>query len=46
MQAHPKLTIAEQRELMRFLMLRRERKSTTHHHDPAFVHRFWRQVAT
>lgn len=43
MQAHPKLTKQEERELLRALKDRRERQ-TPGHHSPSWVARFWRQV--
>ncbi|WP_282183724.1 hypothetical protein [Herbaspirillum sp. ST 5-3] len=43
MQAHSKLTREQERELMSYLMLRRERQSD--HRGPEWLHRFWRGVA-
>ena len=46
MQAHPKLTKQEERDLLRALKDRRERASAPQHHSPSWVHRFWRSVAS
>jgi cytochrome c553 len=45
MQAHPKLTKQEQRELLRTLKDRRERQ-TPQHHSPAWVHLYWRRLSS
>lgn len=43
MHLHQRLSKIEERELMRYLMLRRERQSD--HRGPEWLHRFWRGVA-
>lgn len=40
-----RLTREQERELMRFLMLRRERQ-TPQHRDPPWIHRFWKGVGS
>lgn len=45
MQTDHKLTKQDQRELMRVLKDRRERR-TPQHHSPSWLHRFWKAIAS
>ena len=45
MHANQKLTRDQERELMRILKDRRER-ATPQHHSPAWLHRFWKALAS